>query len=103
MIVIHTTASSAQDAERLAEALVGEGLAACVQILPILSVYAWKGEVQREPEHLLQIKTRAELFEVVRARIRQLHSYETPEVVAIPATDADPDYLAWLESVSRRP
>jgi uncharacterized protein involved in tolerance to divalent cations len=78
--------------------LVAERLAACVQTTPITSRYVWKGALQKDAEVLLLIKTRAGLFEEVRARIRALHSYETPEVLMIPVTAADADYLAWLEA-----
>jgi periplasmic divalent cation tolerance protein len=99
-IVVQTTTASPEDAERLAEALLAERLAACVQIAPIRSRYAWKGEIQRDDEQLLLIKTRAELFEAVRARIRDLHAYKTPEVIAVPVVDGDADYLAWLAEVT---
>jgi uncharacterized protein involved in tolerance to divalent cations len=98
--VLTTTAAEAQ-AEAIAEVLLTDELAACVQILPIRSRYVWKGEVQREPEQLLLIKTRAELFEPVRAKIRALHSYDTPEIIALPIAAGDADYLAWLTSVTR--
>lgn len=84
------------DAERLAEALVGERLAACAQIAAVRSRYVWKGELQREDEQLITLKTRAALFEPLRTRLRELHPYETPEIIALPVVAADPDYLAWL-------
>ena len=101
-VTILTTAASPDEAERIAEALLAEALVACVQISEIRSRYVWKGEVQREDEQLLLIKTRAALFEPVRARIRELHSYETPEIVALPVTAGDPDYLAWIAGVTRK-
>lgn len=97
-IVIQTTTASAEEAERIAEALLVERLAACVQTAAIRSRYAWEGEVQRQDEQLLLIKTRAALFEAVRAKIQSLHSYETPEVVAVPVSAGDADYLAWIEA-----
>ena len=96
-----TTAGSPAEAEALAEALVVERLAACVQTTPVRSRYVWKGELQRDDEVLLVIKTREALFETLRARIRALHSYETPEIVMLPVTAADADYLAWLEAGTR--
>jgi periplasmic divalent cation tolerance protein len=96
--IVLTTAGSADEADRLAEALVVERLAACVQTTPIVSRYVWKGELQKDAEVLLLIKTRAELFEAVRARIRALHSYETPEVLMADVAAGDADYLAWLEA-----
>ena len=94
--VILVTTGSEAEAELLAEALVGERLAACVQLSPIRSRYIWKGAVQRDDEILLLIKTKAALFEAVRARVRELHSYETPEIVMLPVTAGDADYLAWI-------
>ena len=99
--VILVTAGSEAEAETLAEALVGERLAACVQLMPIRSRYVWKGAVQRDDEILLLIKTKAALFEAVRTRVRELHSYETPEVVMLPMTAADADYLAWIAGETR--
>ena len=98
-----TTAGSPAEAEVLAEALVVERLAACVQTMPVRSRYVWKGELQRDEEVLLVIKTREALFEALRARIRALHSYETPEIVMVPVTAVDSDYLAWLEAGTREP
>ena len=99
-IVVQTTAGSAEEAEAIAEALLAERLCACVQIAAIRSRYLWKGEVQRDAEQLLLIKTRAELFDAVAARIRALHSYETPEIVATPVVQGDPTYLAWVGEVT---
>ena len=98
-----TTAGSPAEAEVLAEALVVERLAACVQTTPVRSRYVWKGELQRDEEVLLVIKTREALFEALRARIRALHSYETPEIVMVPVAAVDSDYLAWLEAGTREP
>ena len=100
-IVIQTTTASLEEAELIAEALLGEGLAACVQTAPVRSRYVWKGAVERADERLMLIKTRADLFEPVRARIRALHSYETPEIVATAIVAGDPDYLAWIAGVTR--
>jgi periplasmic divalent cation tolerance protein len=99
--VILATAGSETEAEAIAEALVAERLAACVQLSSIKSRYVWKGAVQRDDEILLLIKTKAALFEEVRARIRALHSYETPEIVMLPAAAGDAEYLAWLETETR--
>src|SRR6266498_3358000 len=100
-VTVHTTTASAAEAESIAEALLAEELAACVQIVEIRSRYVWKGEVQREAEQLLLIKTRAVLFEIVRAKIRTMHSYETPEIVALPIVAGDADYLSWMAGVTR--
>jgi len=73
-----------------------------VQIAAIRSRYVWEGQVRHEAEQLLLIKTRAALFEIVRAKIRSLHSYETPEIVALPITAGDGDYLSWMAGVVRQ-
>lgn len=100
-IVVLCATGGAEQADTLARALVESRLAACVNIVPgVESVYRWKGEVCREPECLLLIKTRAENFEPVRRRIRELHPYEVPEIVALPVAAGDGDYLAWLRAAA---
>jgi len=103
MIVVQTTTANAADAERLAEALVAERLAACVQIEPIRSLYVWKGQVERREEQRLSIKTQEALFEAVRARLRELHPYETPEIIALPVATGDAEYFAWLGDLTVKP
>jgi periplasmic divalent cation tolerance protein len=77
---------------------VEERLAACVnQIGPIQSVYRWEGKLEQSEEQLLIIKTRKELFPALEKRVRELHSYSVPEIVALPIIDGSPDYLRWLE------
>ena len=81
----------------MAEILVVAHLAACVQILPeIESVYHWKGQVERAPEILLLAKTTQENFASLEAAVRSLHSYETPEIIALPVTAVSAPYLEWL-------
>ena len=96
-LMVVMTAGSREEAVRLAEMLVGARLAACVQILPeIESVYRWQGEVQREAEVLLFAKTSAACFPDLEREVRALHSYETPEIIALPVSEASAPYLAWL-------
>jgi periplasmic divalent cation tolerance protein len=95
-IVVSTTAGSMDHAEAIAEVLLDERLAACVQLTPINSRYLWQGEVVRADEILLLIKTRAELFDQVAAAIREAHTYETPEIIATSVVAGDGDYLRWL-------
>jgi periplasmic divalent cation tolerance protein len=96
-IVIFVTVGSQDEAERIAEALVAEHLAACVNVVgPLRSIYWWEGRVQRDQELLLLIKTRAALFAGVEQRVKQLHSYQTPEVIAVPITAGSTEYLRWL-------
>jgi uncharacterized protein involved in tolerance to divalent cations len=99
---VMTTTASEAEAEAIAEALLNEALAACVQILPIRSRYVWNGAIQRQAEQLLLIKTRTALFETVHARIRTLHSYDTPEIVALPIESGDADYLAWIDQTTNQ-
>ena len=102
VIVVFITAGNADEARRIAGHLVEAGLAACVQILPeIESVYRWNGEVQREKELLILVKTTAEKFAALEKSVRAIHSYETPEIVAMPASQISEPYRRWLiENVS---
>lgn len=96
------TAGSQEEADRIAEALVEERLAACVNLLPgITSVYRWQGKVERDPEVKLFIKTRAERCPALIQRVRELHSYEVCEVTVLPILDGNPDYLGWIGEQTR--
>lgn len=103
MIVIVTSCGSEGEAERIAEALVVERLAACVQILPVRSVYRWQGGVERTEEWQLQVKTRAALADEVEARIKALHGYELPEIVALSVAAGASDYIGWVRAETRGP
>jgi periplasmic divalent cation tolerance protein len=96
--IVLTTTGSADEAERIATALVEAELAACVNIVsPITSVYRWKGAVQKEQEWLLLIKTTASAFENVSKKIRELHSYDLPECIQIRIEAGSAEYLMWIE------
>ena len=96
-ILVLTTADSLDLALRIASALVEQKEAACVNIVPgIRSIYRWEGKVCDDAELLLLIKSSADRFEAVRSRIRQLHTYEVPEVISLPIVAGDPSYLRWL-------
>jgi periplasmic divalent cation tolerance protein len=98
-IVVFMTAPTGEEAARLADMLVGANLAACVQILPEMeSVYRWQGKIERQPEILLLAKTTQAKFAELEREVRALHSYETPEIVAVPITAASTPYLKWLTS-----
>ena len=108
-IVVLMTAGSQEEASRLAEMLVGAHLAACVQIMPQMeSIYRWKGEVHRAPEFLLLVKTTAAFFDELEREVRSLHTYDTPEIIAVPVAHVSAPYFEWLTSnafpplVSRR-
>jgi periplasmic divalent cation tolerance protein len=94
--VILSTAGSLDEANRLAELLVERKLAACVQIANISSVYRWQGQVKKEAECLLFIKTASHLHRQVEAAIVENHSYEIPEVIQIPITNGLERYLGWI-------
>jgi periplasmic divalent cation tolerance protein len=102
-LIIFVTAASEQEATTIGRTLVEEGLAACANVISsIRSIYRWKGEVWDEKEALILIKSREELFESIRSRVRELHSYEVPEVTAIKLEDGDTDYLQWIEAVTAK-
>lgn len=95
--IVLTTCPDAACAERIAQALVEEGLAACVNILPPMqSIYKWKGKIETASEQLLVIKSTLARFPAIRDRLRALHPYELPEIIAVPIADGLPEYLAWL-------
>jgi periplasmic divalent cation tolerance protein len=97
LIVVFMTAGNVEEATRLADMLVGSKLAACVQILPEMeSIYRWKGKVERAGEVLLVVKTLRAKFPQLEAAVRSIHSYETPEIIALPIVDGSKDYLDWL-------
>lgn len=99
MLVVLTTTPDAGEANRIARLIVEEKLAACVQILPgMTSVYFWEGKIQTEGEHLLLIKTLPEKFDQLTAFIKQHHSFEVPEIIAIDAEKVSEDYLSWVRS-----
>lgn len=96
--MVLTTLPSEEDARRMADLLVAERLAGCVQMMPITSVYRWQGAPTCASECLLLIKTRAVLFDRVMERIRQIHPYRVPEIVAMPFTAGLPAYLDWIDA-----
>lgn len=97
-IVIFITASNEDEAIRIARSLVEARLAACANIVKnIRSIYMWKGSVQDDTEVLMIVKTRKSLFNAVSAKVRDIHSYEVPEIIALPIIDGSPDYLNWLK------
>jgi periplasmic divalent cation tolerance protein len=103
MLIVLSTTPNSEEAERLARLIVEEKLAACVQILPkMMSVYFWEGKVHAESEHLLLVKTLDEKFDALSALIRQHHSYEVPEIVAIEAEKVSEDYLNWVAENLRK-
>jgi periplasmic divalent cation tolerance protein len=98
-VVVLCSVGSAADAERLASGVVEAGLAACVSVLSgVTSFYRWKGELQRDEERLLVIKTRADRVEALRAALVAGHPYEVPEVLALPVLAGHRPYLDWSDA-----
>ena len=102
-VVVLVTAGDAEEAARIGRTLVVERLAACANVVgPIHSVYRWQGAVEEAAEHLLLVKARAADLPALEARVRALHSYQVPEVLALRVTAGSGPYLAWLaESTAR--
>jgi periplasmic divalent cation tolerance protein len=93
----YVTAGSRAEAMAIGRTVVEERLAACANVLDgVTSLYWWRGELEQASEAVLILKTRTELVERLTARIRELHSYECPCVVALPIAAGNPDYLAWI-------
>ena len=96
--VTFATCKDRRQAAAIAKTLVREKLAACVNLVPnVSSIYSWKGKIEEGREVLLVIKSRAAHSKRLAARIRQLHSYEVPEIIALPVVDGSEAYLGWLE------
>jgi periplasmic divalent cation tolerance protein len=101
-IAVLVTCGSAKEARRIGRALVERRLAACVNLLPVPvhSIYRWKGRVESAKEFLLLIKTSRKRFGAVAAEVKRLHSYDVPEIIALPIVKGSAKYLAWIsESV----
>ena len=98
--VVLTTAKSLEDARDLAEKVLREKLAACVQLLPISSLYTWKDAVAEESEVLLLLKTREELYSELEKAILSVHKYETQEILQLQVAQGLPAYLGWIDDVT---
>ena len=98
-IVVLCTVGSAEDAERIARALVEQGHAACVNVVPgVSSFYRWKGEIARDAEWLMVMKTTAARFEALREALVEMHPYDVPEVIELPIERGHPPYLEWIDA-----
>lgn len=96
-IIVLITASSADEAARIATALVDGRLAACVNIVPsIRSVFSWQGKTQEAEETLLVCKSRKSMFAKLAGSVKKLHSYTVPEIIALPIVDGSEEYLSWI-------
>lgn len=98
-LVVLVTVPNAESADKLGEALVGERLAACVNVVDgVRSIYRWQGAVERDEELLCVCKTTRAAFERLRARVIELHPYELPEVIALPVALGHAPYLEWIKA-----
>ncbi len=97
-IVVFITTSSYEEARKIADTLVNRKKAACVNIVPgVNSLFRWKGKIGEAEESLMVVKTRAELFPDVVSLVKSIHSYEVPEVIALPIVEGNPNYLEWVK------
>lgn len=94
--VVLVTTSSKEEGEAIAASLVESKLAACVTLLPVQSIYTWQGKVNNDSEWQLMIKTRLDKFAELSAKIKSLHSYQVPEIIAIPIIAGSQSYLDWI-------
>jgi periplasmic divalent cation tolerance protein len=98
-VIVYITASNTKEATDIAEALLKERLAACANVVEsIKSVYWWKGKLEHENESLIILKTQERKFDALAARAKELHSYENPEIVAVPILKGSSDYLDWIDA-----
>ena len=97
-IVVTTTTENEPDAAKIADALMEQHLAACVQIVgPIRSVYRWQGKVTSAEEYRCEVKTRSDQFPAICEIMKKVHPYEVPELIAVPLEEISPEYRQWLE------
>jgi periplasmic divalent cation tolerance protein len=96
-IIVLVTTPNSDEANRIANALVAEQLAACVNIVPLIeSIYRWEDEIKRDSEALMIIKTTDDRYAELERRVKELHSYTTPEVIALEIEQGSAEYLKWL-------
>jgi len=100
-IVVFITVSSEDEAAKIAKALVENKLAGCVNIIKnIRSIYSWQGKIEDEPEVLMIAKTQKHLFDSLMKKVKELHSYTVPEIIALPIVEGSEEYLKWLREVT---
>ena len=100
-IVVYITSPNEDEAARIAKAIVDERLAGCVNIVKgIRSIYSWQGKIEDDSEVLMIVKTQKHLFERLKMRVKELHSYTVPEIIALPVVEGSEDYLNWLKEAT---
>ncbi|MBZ5693970.1 MAG: divalent-cation tolerance protein CutA [Acidobacteriia bacterium] len=104
-IVVLVTCGSAREARRIGRALVEQRLVACANVIqvPVQSIYRWKGKIESARECLVVLKTSRKCFTAVQRTIRRLHSYDVPEIIALPIAAGSRDYLSWISESVRAP
>ena len=100
-VAVIVTASSEEEAKTISYTLVDEKLIACANCFPIASVYRWQGEVHEDIEVMLLCKTKESLVDKVITRVKELHSYDVPEIISIPILGGSKDYLKWIDESVR--
>ena len=101
--IITTTTDSKENADAITQLLLEKKLVACVQSTTIQSAYHWEGKIIQSEEIRLQMKTKRSLFEKIQTEIEHLHTYDLPEIIMVPMTGANPDYLQWIEEETITP
>jgi periplasmic divalent cation tolerance protein len=100
-LVVYISAPNEEEAAKIAKILVEERLAGCVNIIKdIRSIYSWQGKLEDEKEVLMIVKTRLELFSALTSKVKELHSYTVPEVIAMPIVDGSEEYIKWLKEAT---
>ncbi len=101
-IVVYITAPAEDEAARIARCLVEEGIAGCINIVNgIRSIYKWQGKIEDDQEVLMIVKTQRHLFDSLKNRVKELHSYTVPEIIALPIIEGSDDYLNWLKEATK--
>ena len=101
-IVIYSTCPDIESAERISRHIVEQRMAACVNLIPgITSIYTWDGNIQRDQEVLLVMKSTKDRFDDIQNLISDEHPYDLPELIAVPITESSPDYLEWIKQCTK--
>ncbi|MBU4305703.1 MAG: divalent-cation tolerance protein CutA [Candidatus Omnitrophica bacterium] len=101
-IVVLITASSPEEARKISQELIAHKVAACINSAPVHSVFRWKGKTERAKETLLIVKSRMALFEQLEAVVKRNHSYEVPEIIALPIVAGSSEYLKWVKETTEQ-
>ena len=101
-IVVYITTSSVSEAKKIGRRLVEDKLVACANIIsPVNSIYRWQGKICDDKEALIMLKTKKKLFKQIEKKVKELHSYEVPEVIAVPLVEGSDNYLSWLKNETK--